>query len=444
MPQKPLILAIALFFGLIAVLGYVFRDQLLPAVTIEVGRVVLLEQDSSDAVNTPSATGEMLFQASGWVEPDPWAVSLSVKVSGIVEEVFVKEGEPVTNGQVIATLDPLDMQLAFDVAEGNVTKFRAALNAQTNAFLSAGKQVDAARHTVDSVSARLISARETSERYSKSVPGVVSINDYIQAKQRVSELEADVLVAQSTQSAMGALALQEQAGVLLAEAALSVALKEREQAALALQRTIIHSAVDGIVMRRHVQPGDKRMLVSDIPYSATIAELYNPSNLQVRVDVPISEAGKMRVGQPARIFSALLPGITLTGRITRIVGQADLQRNTLQAKVEIDSPDRRLRPEVLCRVEFWSSPAQSPAAQRSSGGNSLWIPLSALSSDVATQDVWVVDPLTQRAHRRKIDLESLIKDEFRKVTQGVRANEMVVIKGRDSLSEGARVKVKSQ
>jgi multidrug efflux pump subunit AcrA (membrane-fusion protein) len=185
------------------------------------------------------------------------------------------------------------------------------------------------------------------------------------------------------------------------------------------------------------------MLGSDNPYSAIIAEVYNPSDLQVRVDVPISEAGKMRVGQPARIFSALLPGITFTGRVTRIVGQADLQRNTLQAKVAIDDPDRRIRPEVLCRVEFWSPSSQSTGSPRSSDGNSLWIPMSALSSDAATQDVWVVDPLTQQVQRRNIELDSPVRDDLKKVATGLRANEMVVINGRDSLTEGARVKVKN-
>ena len=41
--------------------------------------------------------------------------------------------------------------------------------------------------------------------------------------------------------------------------------------------------------------------------------------------------------------------------MTRIVGEADLQRNTLQAKVRVEDPDHRLRPDMLCRAEFLAS-----------------------------------------------------------------------------------------
>ncbi|NIP97960.1 MAG: HlyD family secretion protein, partial [Akkermansiaceae bacterium] len=87
--------------------------------------------------------------------------------------------------------------------------------------------------------------------------------------------------------------------------------------------------IDGIILHLHAAPGKKRMLTADDPTSALIVELYDPQKLQARIDVPLSEAAGLRVGQPVRLSTDLLPDARFNGEVTRIVGEADLQRNTL-------------------------------------------------------------------------------------------------------------------
>ena len=55
----------------------------------------------------------------------------------------------------------------------------------------------------------------------------------------------------------------------------------------------------------------------------------------MRVDVALADASQLHVGQRAEISSDVLPQVQLSGIVTRIEGQADLNRNTLQAKVSI-------------------------------------------------------------------------------------------------------------
>ncbi len=399
---KPVLLAVAVPLGLIAVLWFVFREQLVHAVPVETGRVILLEQEGTVSSGAQAGAAEMMFQASGWVEPSPWQIDLAFKVSGFVEQVFVKEGEVVTNGQIVATLDPADAQFELAAAES---------------------RVQAAQKKLVAATARLTGRRDTWERYSKTDPNAIALNEREKAKQVFLEAEAEEQVARAT---------------------LNVAIVERDAARLALDRTTVRAPMSGIVLRRYANPGDKRMTGADDAHSSDIVSIYDPEQLQVRVDVPIAEAGKMTVGQPCRITTAMLPGQIFEGRVTGIIGEADLQRNTLQAKVKIDDPDVRLRPDVLCRVEFWKAASAIDAGTASSGSHALWIPVGALQSDALEQEIWVVDPLTHTAHKRSVELTSSVRAGFRQVAEGVRANEVIVLTGKGALEEGARVKEVTQ
>jgi RND family efflux transporter MFP subunit len=437
---KSMALTSALLGGMVALLWFLFREQLTPAVPVQTARVILLEQEGGGVEAPASGVPQLLFQASGWIEPDPWHVSIAVKTDGYIEEVFVREGDSVTNGQIVATLDPADHRLTLAAAEANVQKHKAVLNSKKSMADAEVKQVEAARFRIEAAVARLVRERDTSERYANSSPGVISHTDRVAAEQAVVEFEAEEKAARSSLTALEARAIAAAAEVQVAEAALASANEGLSVARLALDRTVVRSEMDGIILRRFVKPGDKRVVMADDPHSAHIAEVFDPGKLQVRVDVPLSEAGKMVVGQPTKITTAMLPGRTFEGRVISITGQADLQRNTLQAKVAIANPDPRMRPDVLCRVEFMGVPIMGTTDGVAAGGHSLWIPAEALESDAAEQQIWVVDQLNGKVERRTIKLAATMKEGFRGVSTGVRANERVVVYVDGELAQGTRIK----
>jgi RND family efflux transporter MFP subunit len=376
-------LAVLLLGGLLGVLLFVFRSQLTPAVKVETSRVILLA-DNSDVESASLASDELLFQASGWLEPDPWPIKVATLTDGFVEEVFFKEGESVKKGDLLARLDQADAKLALRNAE---------------AAVSAAK-------------ARLSDSQDKWERIS-ALP------------------DRDTTPAERIAS---------KSDMLAKKAALESADTSRDIAKLALDRTEIRSPMDGIVLKRFVDPGSKRSRSVDDPNSAAIASLFDPASLQVRVDVPLPEAGKLFAGQPTRISTAMLPGSSFTGKVTRIVGEADLQRNTLQAKVEVHNPDARMRPDVLCRVEFWGGGRPAGPTAVATGRHTVWVAEEALDpTSGAEQQVWVVDPISQKAQARNVRLGDSKRDGYRRVLEGLRPNETVVTEGAKDLREGRRV-----
>lgn len=388
---KSFAIAVLLLGGLVGILVFILRDQLTPAIPVRTGRVILLIDSANASPGSALSEDELLFQASGWLEPDPWPIKVAALTDGFVEDVFFKAGEAVTNGHVLARLDAADAELALREAVAGVE--------------AASAQVTVARDRWERI--RALPERDTtpSER-------VTARNELAERQARLSAAEA-----------------------------------ERDTARLARTRTEIRSPMDGIVLRRFVDPGSKRGRGLDDPNSAVIASLFDPTKLQVRVDVPLAEAGRLFVGQPTRITTAMLPGQSFTGRVTRIVGEADLQRNTLQAKVEVRGPDPRMRPEVLCRVEFRGGRRSTRPAGRAgkAGRRTLWVPESALVDSRATeQDIWVVDPVSSRVERRTVRLGTSRRDGYRRVLDGLRANETVVVSGRESLTPGRRITSRNQ
>jgi hypothetical protein len=107
------------------------------------------------------------------------------------------------------------------------------------------------------------------------------------------------------------------------------------------------------------------MAAMDDPHSNHVVHLYDPAHLQVRVDVPLAEASRVGIGHKARIVVEVLPDRVFQGEVTRIVNEADLQKNTLQVKVRILDPVPELKPEMLARAQFL---APAPAAEAGRSG----------------------------------------------------------------------------
>ena len=189
--------------------------------------------------------------------------------------------------------------------------------------------------------------------------------------------------------------------------------------------------------------------------SGTVLRLYDPAKLQVRVDVPLADAAKIGMGILAQITTEALPDKTFKGVVTRIVHEANIQRNTVQVKVAIEEPSPTLKPEMLTRVRFYS-PARNPgdgqsdsAGLSSKGSLRLLVPTGALmdvSGDKA--QVWLVDQSTSRlgpvAIRREITIvpgTAQSEDGFAEATEGLHPGDRLVIRPPSSLKTGARVRV---
>ena len=96
---------------------------------VTVHRAILHPSGSSSASASSGdktlSSQNVLLQASGWVEPDPFAIRIPSLSDGVVKDLLILEGELVTKGQKVATLIDEDAKLSLQHARAKYQQSKA-------------------------------------------------------------------------------------------------------------------------------------------------------------------------------------------------------------------------------------------------------------------------------------------------------------------------------
>ncbi len=478
---------VGITIALVALAGWSAKEALLPVTEVRVVPVVLRPAGEASPVagGTLAPSGNkgstVTAQAAGWIEPDPYAMAAAALTDGTVRDIIVLEGQAVRAGDVLVRLIDDDAKLAVARAEADLGLRRAEAEAAQRRWdhpIELKREVAVTTACADETKAeleRLVSEIAAEEAREKELADLLRRIEPMVAAQAASELELQstrfrleaqratlaamkarqpVLDAQLRRRTAEAAAAAQNAELRIedkrlldtANAAVRVADAQLSEARLRLERTAVRSPADGVVMSLLVEPGTKLMLAADSPTSAYVARLYDPAKLQVRVDVPLSDAPKVAIESPAEVLVESLPNRTLRGEVTRVVHQADVAKNTLQFKVRLLETVPDLKPEMLARVKFLARPpavadADSfQATSSESGSHRPFIPESLVRRDGETTSVVTVDRAAGVVRVRTITLGRTRHDGWVAVIDGLAAGD-VLIADPPSVSDGQRVRV---
>lgn len=429
------LLPLAIFLGFALLFALLFRDRLLPGKAVIVVPAIGIEETITRSTTSEHRTssGKPLFQASGWVEPDPLPIKATALTDGIVDQVHVLQGALVKKGDLLATLIGDDTRLERDAMAAKLADMKASFDAHCVGTQIAIRQIDAEKAMLEVAEANVEEAADKLRRYDKMTEGAITGDERLAVRldhrRRLAEVDLAKARIGEIAEELSKIAYE----ILAIQSQIKGAEIDLEKAELAYKRTRIHAPVDGRILALKAAPGAKKMVGMDEEDSSTIAILYDPAHLQVRVDVPLADAAGLSVGQAAKIRCNLLPDEIFEGIVTRIEGAADLQRNTLQAKVRIADPSDKLRPEMLSRVEFLEI-LREDKPDTSAIGVAVYVPASALTEGT----VWVCDADTRRAERRQV-VSSATAENLVRIDSGLRPGEWVV-SDPAGLREGERLK----
>lgn len=355
-------------------------------------------------------------QAAGWVEADPFPITVRPLVRGVVERIDVVEGTPLVRGKtVIAVLRNLDLENALALARSDVALCTAE-HAQAESVLAVAESLlEQKIHLRAAVAARageLATARAETERARAQRMAAQAALDGAKV-----DLEAQEDLRDAGRSAPTALA-RAQASVRQAEARVTafrfeevrvvadlkritdlldlareevreprelqgavtdaasnvakvLAVLERARTAMAVaQRNVDHLTVlapaDGVVLRLEAAPGavsgpdgefkGEREGIGSTGglnrATGALCTLYDPARLQVRVDLAYADVPGVATGTDVEIEAKAVPGRKFKGRVSRLVSEADITQAKLQVKVRLLDPDALLRPEMICTARF--------------------------------------------------------------------------------------------
>ncbi|WP_372164567.1 efflux RND transporter periplasmic adaptor subunit [Xanthomonas euvesicatoria] len=355
-----------------------------PVVQVQTAPVVAISAGSSSA---------SVLDASGYVVARRMA-TVSAQVTGKVREVMIEEGMRVEQGQVMATLDPLD--------------------ADAQRSLSAS-QLSAARSQVDNMQAQLAVANADATRLQSLV-----------GAQLVSRSQYDQAIAQ--RDALRAQLQNAQRNVQVASDQLAIA-------GIRSDFNVVRAPFAGVVTAKAAQPGE---IVSPLSagggFTRTgIGTIVDMESLEIEVEVGESYIGRVQPKMPVEAVLNAYPEWKIPGEVIAIIPTADRGKATVKVRVALKVKDPRIVPEMGVRVSFLEQAKPQQAAKP----QGVRVPAAALvERDTRTVAFVVGEHNTVSAHAVAT---GTVMGEDRQVLSGLAAGDSVVLNPPQTLNDGDKV-----
>ncbi|MEO0018434.1 MAG: hypothetical protein RLZZ522_1717 [Verrucomicrobiota bacterium] len=289
--------------------------------------------DQAEYVTEPATRGRisLIVTAAGSLTPTNQVV-IGSELSGTLQEVYVDSNDTVKKGQPLAKLDP------------------SKLNQQTErskaALLAAKARISQANATLKETKAALARQRELHDLSGGKTPSRATMET---SQAAVARAEADL----------------ESANAAVAGAEAEVRSFERD-----LEKTLIRSPVDGVVLARTIEVGQTVAASFTAPTLFTIAE--DLKKMELLVSVTEADIGRVKPGQaatftvdawPARTYSATVKKVAFGSGNTSTTGGASGGSNNNQAaatggvvtystELDVANDDQSLRPGMTATVDI--------------------------------------------------------------------------------------------
>jgi HlyD family secretion protein len=317
---------------------------------------------------------------SGSLQPQS-RVAVGTKLPGRLERVLVNIGDRVRAGQVVATLDAREIKAQADAARAAVNVAKASLDAADAALSNAALEHERAGNLFErgALPRQRLDAAETAHRSATA--------------------QRDLA----------------RAGLAQAEAA-------GRRAAEVLRDTTLRSPIDGVIVERNYDAGN---LVN--PGDKPVVSVADARTLKLEAGVGELDAGRLRVGMPARIEVQARPGVSVEGELAAIAPEIDPKNRQFQIQVRLSNPDGELLSGMYATARIEIARAE----------DAVTVPREAVSTVDAKRVVYrVADSRVQPVGV----VEGLAGDGRVQIVSGLNGGDIVVADARRPMAPGTRVK----
>ena len=457
-------------------------------------------------------SGKVMTKGSGWLEASPFSTNATALTDGIIKEIFVLEGQLVKKGQPIATMINDDAKLALEQAKSNLQTARAKLSIAEKTHLAAKsnwknpfefqRNVDVAKANLDEAKAQLAKLKSDikaatakmhllKDDFARSKQAhnenAISDSEMMQAKYNLDQQSALVDATKASAKIISAQIAKFDADLIAARKDLQLRIDHKREldvsdaqvkqakadhknaiiklatAQLRFDRMTVRSPITGVVMSMNKRPGAKLMIGSDNPDSAVVAELYNPKKMQARIDVQLSNVARVFIGQYVRITANIDTSDdkkVFLGKVVRMVHKADILKNTLEVKVELQNPNQLIKPDMIVRAEFFApfnqavksagatqktsaSKTENPTTSASNFSSDvmLLIPQELIQTEAKTSWVLIADPTSRTARKVVIKVGQFQKDSWVEIEDGLHLGDQLIATNPAKIKPGSRIKI---
>jgi HlyD family secretion protein len=246
------------------------------------------EVDQGDLVQVVTATGQLNPVTN---------VQVGCQISGIIDKIFVDYNSKVTNGQLIARIDPATYQANVAEAAGDVSNAQATLE---------------------------LSVVETKRAEELHKASLISQSDYDKAVADLHQSQATLLIKQAT--------------------------LQKNQ--VDLDHTLIYAPVDGIVISRNVDVGQTVAASFSAPTLFVIAN--DLSRMQIDALVSESDVGGVETNERVNFSVDAFPTRTFHGTVVQVRNAPQTNQNviTYDTVIGVNNADLKLKPGMTANVSI--------------------------------------------------------------------------------------------
>jgi HlyD family secretion protein len=316
--------------------------------------------------------------------------------AGRVRKVAVDVGDVVQAGQLLAEMDPVDLDQRFVATSAAANRAKSAVDT-------------AAAQLADSVARREVSAANARRYDDLGKKGFVSSSVTEGKSQELKSAEAQFAGAEAA----------------LAGARQDLARLNAERDGAQQQRSNLRllAPADGVVTARDAEPG------STVVAGQAVLRMVAADSLWIKLRLDQNRSAGLQVGLPAEIVLRSRPNQVLAGKVARIELLSDSVTEERIAQVAFDAP-----PSDVSVGEMSEITLRLPAVKQA-----LAIPSAALRQRGGKTGVWVqaADKLSFVAVRAGTSGA----DGSVQILDGLKEGEAVIVHSERDLGEDSRIKV---
>ncbi len=387
---------IALIVGaavvLLAIVGFTVQQSHKGVVTVQTGKVV--REDLTSVVT-----------ASGEIKPKVY-VNIGANAFGKITHLYVKEGDRVKAGQMLATLENVQSaadvsanEAALNVAQTDYVAAQAAVNTATADQRQAEAEYERAKLDYDRAEALFQSQLIAKADYdTKKAAYGTATAQLGQAKAKLAQSKAQM---DSSQRRIG----QNQANL--------------RHAADVLSKTEYRAPFDGVITNLPVREGETVVMGIQNAPGSTLMTIADVSVITAEVKVDETDIVNVKIGQPAEVSIDAIPKQRFKGIVTEIGNNAVLRSTGVSTAQSTSSSQEAKDFKVVVTIQEPPQnilPGLSTTARITTAARdkSLAIPIQALTirqrSELAPE---------KKSKDAEVQAASLTKGDPKEELQGV-------------------------
>ena len=394
-------------------------------VTVQTGAVV--RQDLTSQVT-----------ASGEVKPKNY-INIGANAMGNITELFVKEGDRVRKGQLLAKIENTQPSADVDSQKANLASAEADSSAAEAGLKAADDNTTTLQAAVTESEADLARMKQDSDRAEQLFNEKLGAKQDFDSKRAMYEAQKSAVAQAKARLAQSRTQREQTAAQLTStQRRIAVARAGLVRSSDVLDKYDSKAPLDGVVTNLSVRAGESVVPGLQNQAGTNIMTIADMSVITAEVKVDETDIVNVKVGQIAEITIDAIPNKTFTGHVTEIGDTAILRSTGVAASqsaissqeakdfkvvIAMDNPPDEVRPGLSCTAKITTATRK----------NVVTIPIQALTvrqkgdlepkkTGAAATATVKLDPVAEKARKEELQGVFVVsngKATFHKVETGI-------------------------